>query len=146
MIQIGVDKVTVPGYMEESQIATQKEGTQISYREEIWAVPTPKALTNTLIQSLQKKFSNPNVFLFPWDVEKEGGVRVKVTVNRFIYHQGRVSLEASYYIKRIGSSRKQSYLFNTALASGADTASIVETMGRAFGKLTEEIGERISRR
>jgi len=142
--QIGVDKIIVPGYMEESQIATQQEGAQISYRKEIWAVPTPKALTNTLIQSLQKKFSNPNVFLFPWDVEKEGGIRVKVTINQFIYHNGTVGLEATYYIKRIGSTDKRSYLFSTQVASGGDTSDIVEAMGRAFGKLVEEIGGRIS--
>ena len=142
-VQIGVDKITVPGYMEESQIAIQKDAGEISYRSEIWAVPTPKALTNTLIRSLQKKFSNPNVYLFPWDVEKETGKRVKVTINQFIYSHGAVTLEATYYIKRIGSTHKRSYMFSTQVASSEDTASIVQAMGRAFGKLVEEIGNRI---
>jgi len=142
-VQIAVDKVTVPGYMEESQIAIQKSGGEISYRSEIWAVPTAKALTSTLIRSLQKKFSNPSVYLFPWDVERENGIRVKVTINQFIYSNGIVFLEATYFIKRIGSSHKRSYMFSTQVASAADTASIVQAMDIAFGRLVEEIGQRI---
>ncbi|NKQ40275.1 MAG: hypothetical protein HF962_01740 [Sulfurovum sp.] len=142
-IQIGVDKVAVPGYMEESQIATQKAGGEISYRSEIWAVPTPKALTSTLIGALQKKFSNPNVHLFPWDIERERGIRVKVTINRFIYGDGSVYLEATYFIKRIGSKSKRSYIFNTQISSRDDSASIVQSMGIVFGKLVEEIGRKI---
>ena len=142
-VQIAVDKVTVPGYMEESQIAIQKSGGEISYRSEIWAVPSAKALTSTLIRSLQKKFSNPNVYLFPWDVEKESGIRVKVTINQFIYNNGTVSLEATYFIKRIGSSHKRSYLFSTRVTSGADTATIVQAMRIAFGRLVEEIGRKL---
>jgi len=142
-IQIGVDKIAVPGYMEESQIAIEKDGGEISYRSEIWAVPTPKALTRTLIRALQKKFSNPNVYLFPWDVEREGGLRVKVTINRFIYSHGSVALEATYFIKRIGSSHKRSYMFTTTVPSASDTASIVAAMDRAFAQLIEEIGRHL---
>ncbi len=142
-IQIGVDKVTVPGYLEESQIAIEKAGGEISYRSEIWAVPTDKALTNTLIRALQKKFSNPNVYLFPWDVEKETGLRVKVTISRFIYSHGQVVLEATYFIKRIGSRHKKSYMFTTSVPSSEDTASIVQAMDRAFAKLIEEIGHHL---
>jgi uncharacterized lipoprotein YmbA len=142
-IQIGVDKVTVPGYMEESQVATEKSGGEINYRNEIWAVPTSKALTTTLIRSLQRKFSNPNVYLFPWDVEKENGIRVKVTLNRFIYSNGRVILEATYFIKRIGSKHKKSYMFTTQVTSGSNTSAVVQAMGVAFGKLVEEIGRRL---
>ena len=142
-VQIGVDKIAVPGYLEESQIATQKSAGEISYRDEIWAVPTAKALTNTLIRALQKKFSNPNVYLFPWDVEKENGIRVKVTINQFIYSHGMVSLEATYFIKRIGSSRKRSYMFSASIPSVSDTAAIVQAMDAAFGRLIEEIGQRL---
>ena len=142
-VQIGVDKIIVPGYLEESQIAVQKGAGEISYRSEIWAVPTAKALTNTLIRSLQKKFSNPSVYLFPWDVEKENGIRIKVTINQFIYSNGTVSLEATYFVKRIGSSHKRSYMFRTAVGSAADTPSVVQAMDAAFGRLIEEIGRRI---
>jgi len=142
-LQIAVDKIAVPGYMEESQIAIRKAGGEISYRREIWAVPTAKALTNTLIHALQKKFSNPNVYLFPWDVEKENGIRVKVTINQFIYSHGMVSLEATYFIKRIGSSRKRSYIFSASIPSASDTAAIVQAMDAAFGRLIEEIGQRL---
>jgi len=142
-IQIGVDKITVPGYMEESKIAIRTSPAQIEYRSEIWAVPTAKSLTDSLIRTLQKKHSNPNVYLFPWDIEKERGKRVKVTINELIYNNGVVILEATYFIKRIGSSSKKSYLFSTQIPSQNDTDSIVQAMGSAFGRLVEEISGKI---
>jgi len=142
-VQIGVDKVIVPGYMEESRIAIKRSQGEIEYRKEIWAVPTAKSLTDSLIRTLQKKLSNPNVYLFPWDIEKEQGRRVKVTINELIYDHGVVILEATYFIKRIGSKSKRSYLFTTQAPSSKDTASIVQTMGTLFGRLTEEIAGRI---
>ncbi len=141
--QIGVDKITVPGYLEENRIAVQKPGGEISYRDEGWAVPTSKSLTSSLIRSLQKRFSNPDVYLFPWDVEREQGIRVKVMIHRFIYSEGKVILEASYFIKRIGSSHKRSYLFTTEIPSAEETSAIVQTMDGAFAKLTEAIGRRM---
>ncbi len=142
-IQIGVDKVTVPGYMEESKIAIRKSPAEIEYRSEIWAVPTAKSLTDSLIRTLQKTLSNPNVYLFPWDIEKESGKRVKVTINELIYSNGVVILEATYFIKRIGSSNKKSYFYSTQVNSREDAASIVEAMGRAFARLVAELSGKI---
>jgi uncharacterized lipoprotein YmbA len=142
-IQIGVDKVSVPGYLEESKIAIKKSASEIEYRSEIWAVPTAKSLTDSLILSLQKSLSNPNVYLFPWDIEKERGKRVKVTINELIYSNGIVSLEATYFIKRIGSSHKKSYLYSTRIASGGDTVSIVQAMGILVSRLVMEIARKI---
>ena len=142
-VQIGVDKITVPGYLEENRIAVQKPGGEISYRGEGWAVPVSKSLTDSLIRSLQKRFSNPNVYLFPWDVERERGMRVKVVIQRFIYSGGKVILEANYFIKRIGSRHKRSYLFAVEVSSAEDTPSVIHAMGDAFGRLAAEIGRKL---
>ncbi len=141
--QIGVDKIIVPGYLEESRIPVQKPGGEIRYRDEGWAVPAATSLTNSLIYALQKRFSNPNVYLFPWDVEREQGMRIKVVIQRFIYSGGKVILEANYFIKRIGSRHKRSYLFAVEVPSAEDTPSVIRAMGDAFGKLTAEIGQKL---
>jgi uncharacterized lipoprotein YmbA len=141
--QIGIDKITVPGYMEENQIAIEKSTAEISYRSGIWAVPVAKALTQTMISSLQKRFSNPNIYLYPWDIERERGTRAKVSINRFIYSADSVQLEATYFIKRIGSRSKRSYMFSTKVPSGSDTASIVKAMNRAFSKLVDDVARHI---
>ncbi len=144
--QIGVDKVTVPGYMEESRIAVGKNGGEISYSDAIWAVTTAKALTQTLIRTLQKRFSKPYIYVYPWDIERENGIRTKVTIHSFIYANGLVTLEATYFIKRIGSKNKKSHMYSTQVASSSDTASIVNAMSRAFGKLSVDIAQNISKR
>jgi len=140
---IGVDKISVPGYMEESKIATEISAGEMHFMDSKWAVPTSKALTSTLIRSLQKRFHNPNVQLYPWDIEREGGKRVKVIINDFIYSNGTVRLEAVYSILHIGSSRKRSYIYDTKVASAKDAASIVKAMNRAFAKLVNQIANKI---
>jgi len=142
--QIGVDKVSVPGYMEENRIAIRESAGAITYSRDIWAVPTAKALTQTLIRTLQKRFSNPNVYLYPWDIERENGIRVKVTINSFIYSNGIVDLEATYFTKRIGSKSKRSYIYSTQVPSSSDTASIVKAMSIAFGRLSADIAQKIA--
>jgi len=141
--QIGIDKIIVPGYMEESKIAIKKSGEEIEYRNGIWAVPVSKALTQALIRSLQQRQSNPNIHLYPWDIERERGKRVKVTISEFIYKDGAVTLEATYFIKRIGSNHKKSYMFTTRVNSDSSTAAIVEAMSRAFSRLVGELGSRL---
>ncbi|HIP60929.1 MAG TPA: membrane integrity-associated transporter subunit PqiC [Sulfurovum sp.] len=141
--QIGVDKVSVPGYMEENRIAIQESAGAITYSSDIWAVPTAKALTQTLIRTLQKRFSNPNVYLYPWDIERENGIRVKVTINSFIYSNGTVNLEATYFTKRIGSKSKRSHMYSTQVPSSSDTAAIVKAMSIAFGRLSADIAQKI---
>jgi len=142
-MQIGIDSISVPGYMEESQIAIEESAGQISYRSDIWAVPTSKALTQTMISTLQKKFSNPNVHLYPWDIERERGIRDKETISRFIYSNGAVHLEATYFVKRIGSRSKKSYMYSTKVVSSDDTASIVQAMSSAFAKLVDDVARHI---
>jgi len=147
--QIGVDKVSVPGYMEENRIAIRESAGAITYSSDIWAVPTAKALTQTaltrtLIRTLQKKFSNPNVYLYPWDIERENGIRVKLTINSFIYSNGIVDLEATYFTKRIGSKGKRSHMYSTQVPSSSGTEAIVKAMSIAFGRLSADIAQKIA--
>lgn len=142
-IQIGVDKVIVPGYMEENLIATKKGDAQIIYRKGVWAVPASKALTDTLIQSFQIKFSNPDVYLFPWETDSESGIRIKVIVGQFIYSDGYVELRATYCIYDIKNSNKKSYMYVSKLESGEETLEIVRAMNRLFGGLADEIGNKL---
>jgi len=141
--QIGIDKISVPGYMEESKIATEVSQGEIHYLDSKWAVPTSRALTKTLIRTLQRRFDNPNVQLYPWDIDSQNGVRVKVIINDFIYSNGVVRLEAVYTIMRVDSSRKRSYIYKTTVASTEDIPSVVRAMSRAFTKLSLHISKKI---
>ncbi len=142
-MQIGVDKVEVPSYLQENRIPIKISNAQMKYSDAIWAVDPSKALTQILISSLQKRFSNPNVYLYPWDIEKESGKRVKLRISKFIYDGKNVVLEASYFIQPIAGGAKRSYLFGTKVTSDDDTASIIKSMNRAYTKLIIAISHRI---
>lgn len=142
-IQIAVDKVQVPTYMQDTHIAMKDKEGSMGNRNATWAVPTEKALTNMLIRSLQHKFNDPNVKLYPWDVDKEVGIRVKVRVVHFLYEDNMVSLEASYSIGPIKSLSPNMYRYTAEVPSTDDTHMIVEAMNELFTSLINEIGSKI---
>ena len=144
---IGVEKISVPEYMQQGKIAVQLSPTQISYSDSSeWAEEMDSSLTKQLISVLQKSFNHPNVYAYPWDLSQQAGMKVKVSINRFIAYGNAVYLDASWEILDIKRGRRYSRLFGTRVPSGRDTASVVASMNVAFEKLSQSIVREIARR
>lgn len=141
---IGVMQVLLPSYMDKRKLTIARSGNQISQLDSVlWAEDLDIGLTERLISFLQKKFEQPDIFAYPWGVERQPDIKVKVQVNRFLAQGGTVYLDANYLIMDTRSKKSQAYLFNTALKTGAEPAAIVNTMDKAFGRLEEDIAGRI---
>jgi uncharacterized lipoprotein YmbA len=143
--QIGVDQVTVPDYLSGNKIPKMDTPGEISYCDSaVWVSPPEKALTQHLIGHLKKRFLTPSVYRYPWDVEKGGGVRLKVEINKFIYANSAVELEANYYVEPMAGSRRVSKFFKTSVpVRKGETALIVVGMNRAFDKLAAQVARTI---
>ena len=137
--QIGVDKVAVPAYLAGNKIPIQSAAGELTFCDAaIWATAPEKGLTNHLIAYLQKSFSTPNVYRYPWDIERSNGVRLKVTLNRLVYveQEQAVVLEASYFVESLRGKRRRAKLFTTRVpVAKGETPLIVAAMNRAFDKL-----------
>ena len=93
---IGVEKITVPKYLFKREIAVAKSASQIIFLDgAVWAEDLDAGLTHRLIGFLQKKFNQPSVFVYPWGVDKQPTIKVKVHVTRFIAQGDRVYLDAN---------------------------------------------------
>jgi len=141
---IGVSRVILPSYMDKRKLTIAHSNSRIAQLDSVlWAEDLDHGLTQRLISFLQKKFDQPNVFAYPWGVERQPDITVKLQINRFLAQGNTVYLDASYLIINRRNKKSHAYLFNTALKTSSEPAAIVDTMGRAFGQLEEDIAEKI---
>jgi uncharacterized lipoprotein YmbA len=147
--QIGVDKVAVPAYLSGSKIPIQSAEGELTYCDSaVWASVPEKGLTEHLIAYFQKRFATPNVYRYPWDIERKQGLRIKVAITRFVYVEAKdvVELEASYFIEPLQGKRRVARLFHTSVSvPKGETPLIVSAMNRAFDQLAETAARMIGR-
>jgi cholesterol transport system auxiliary component len=137
---IGVEKITIPGYLYKREIAVAKSSSQITLLSgAIWGEDLDDGLTNRLISFLQKKFKEPSVYAYPWNVERVPTIKIKVQITRFIAQGNRVYLDADWEVEHIGTGKRRARLFSTSVATGSDASSIVSSMDQAFKELEESI-------
>ena len=137
---IGVEKITIPGYLYKREIAIAKSKSQIGFISgSEWGEDLDEGLTHRLISFLQKKFREPRVYEYPWNTDRKPHQMVKVQITRFIAYGDRVYLDANWEIKN-GSGRSRSSLFSTSVPTNAGNASsIVTSMDAAFRQLENSI-------
>jgi len=139
--QIGVDQVIIPAYLTGNKIPIQSAAGELTYCDEaVWASAPEKGITRHLITYLQKRFATPHVYRYPWDIEKNTGVRLKVTLNRFIYVESKnsVVLEASFFVEPISGHGRRARLFSTTVSvPKGETPLIVVAMNQAIDRLAE---------
>ncbi|MDD3591964.1 MAG: PqiC family protein [Sulfurovum sp.] len=141
---IGVSQVILPSYMDKRKLTVAHSGSQIAQLDAVlWAEDLDIGLTQRLISFLQKKFKQPNVFAYPWGVERQPDITVKLQINRFLAEGDTVYLDASYLITNMRTKKSHAHLFHTALRTGTEPAAIVNTMDKVFGKLEEDIAGKI---
>jgi len=137
---IGVDKVKVPAYMYKREIAVAKSNSQITLLGTAkWGEDLDTGLTERLIGYLQKKFNQADVYAYPWGVEKQPVVKVKVDVTRFIAFGDKVYLDASWEVTNLKNKKRKAKLFSTAVSTKADPGSIVSSMNEAFSQLEKQL-------
>jgi uncharacterized lipoprotein YmbA len=145
--QIGVDKVSVPDYLSGTKIPVQNTKETLSYcSNAVWASHPEKGLSEHAIAYLQRRLGTPNVYRYPWEIERKQGLRVKIALSRFLYVAARngVVLEASYFIEPLSGTRRISRLYRTfEPVPKGETPQIVSAMNRAYDRLLESIAQGI---
>jgi len=138
---IGVEKVTIPGYLYKREIAIAKSPSQIGFMSgNEWGEDLDEGLTHRLISYLQKKFRQPRIYEYPWNTDTQPSRKVKLQITRFIAYGDRVYLDANWEIENLSSGQSRSQLFSTSVATNAgDAKTIVASMDAAFRQLEASI-------
>jgi len=137
---IGVEKITVPGYLYKRDIAIAQSNSQITLLGNAeWGEDLDAGLTNRLIGFLQNKFNQPNVYAYPWGIDTQPNIKVSVQISRFIAQGDRVYLDATWSIANMKTKRRKARLFHTSVPTRSDTQSVVSSMDRAFAQFEETV-------
>lgn len=143
---IAVEKVTVPEYLYKREIAVAKTSSQIELLSgAVWGEDLDAGLTRRLISFLQKKFNQPSVYAYPWGVNRQPSVKIKVDVTRFIAQGDKVYLDANWEVMQARTKKRTARLFSTSVPTGSDANSIVDAMDRAFTQLEENVALGVKR-
>ena len=143
---IGVEKVTVPAYLYKREIAIAKSNNQITLLNgAVWGEDLDTGLTERLIRFLQKKFNQPNVYAYPWGMDRQPRIKVKLDVTRFIAYGDKVYLDANWEVEHLKTHKRKARLFSTTVATKSDADSIVSSMNEAFAQLEKEVAMDVKR-
>ncbi len=139
-LSIGVEQVEVPKYLFKREIAVADSSSEVSFLPDAaWAEDLDAGLSRRLIAYLQKRFDQPHVYAYPWELEKQPDIKVKVQISRFIAQRGKVYLDASWEVKDLKRGKTVARLFHKEVPTDGSPRGIVAAMDRAFGYLEEEI-------
>jgi len=141
---IGVEKVTVPGYLYKREIAIADSPSHITLLGTAqWGEDLDSGLTNRLIGYLQKKFNQPDVYMYPWGINKQPDIKVSVHVTRYIAQEDSVHLDATWSLENVKTKKRISRLFSTNVATKLDVQSIVSAMDAAFAEFEKTVAKEI---
>jgi len=143
---IGVEKITVPGYLYKRDIAIAQSSSQITLLgDALWGEDLDAGLTNRLIGYLQKKFNQPDVYTYPWGTTTQPEIKVSVHISRFIAQGSHVYLDATWSLENLKTKKRKARLFTTLVPTQTDTKSIVSAMDKAFSQFEESVAVGVKR-
>jgi len=137
---IGVEKVIIPHYLFKREIAVAKSSSEIYFLQRAtWAENLDEGLTNRLISFLQKKFNNPNVYHYPWGVDTQPDIKIKLQITRFIAENNKIYLNATWRVVNLHTQRVNAKLFSQQIKTSEESSKIVSSMDSIFRRLEEKI-------
>lgn len=143
---IGIEKISVPKYLFKREIAIAKSNSEVVFLNDgTWAEDMDEGLTHRLIGFIQKKFHQPQVYAYPWGVDTQPNIKVRVQITRYIAQGNFVYLDANWDIEDLQTHKSDAQLFSVSIPTKYDTKNIVDAMDKAFGKLEEDIAKGIHR-
>ena len=142
-ISLGLGPVTVPGYLDRSEIATRVSPTQVSYSStNRWAESLPVSVSRVLSENLATLLGTDRIVQYPWFGNISLDYLVEIEILRFESSPtGAGELNARWAI-RDGHSRKYLVVRETRIvspSSAADTAAAVAALSTSLDGLSREI-------
>ena len=139
---ISLGPVTLPEYLDRSQIVTRRGASQLHLADDQrWAEPLKQNFTRVLAEDLSARLGAGKVNLYPAREVGKLDYRVTVDVTRFdADDQGQVMLTAVWTIHDGGRTRVvASQRFDHQLGAGAGYPAIVAALSEVIDLLSQDI-------
>jgi uncharacterized lipoprotein YmbA len=145
---IWVDKPSVAGYFDRTQMVTRGTGSRVSIHEfEIWSDPPADLIQRAIVDDLARRFGADQVMATPVARNVTPGCRVGLDVIRFdVDASGNAVLDARWTLltgsnDRLAASRRE--LIEVPSGDAADPAKRVTALREAVAMLAGRIGDAI---
>jgi uncharacterized lipoprotein YmbA len=146
---IWVDKPSVAGYFDRTQMVTRGAGSRISIHEfEVWSDPPADLLQRAVVDDLAHRFGADRVMAMPLAHYATPAWRVALDVIRFdVDERGDAVLDARWTLltgssDRIAASRRE--LIEVPSGDAADPARRVTALREAVAMLASRIGDAVA--
>ena len=146
---VWVDKPTVAGYFDRTQMVTRSGGDRISMHEfEVWSDPPADLIARALVDDLARRFGADRVMRTPIARYASPDWRVELDVTRFdVDDAGQAVLDARWTLlagakDRLAATRRER--ITTPAADPQDAARRVAALRAAVAILAGRIGDAIA--
>lgn len=146
-LSIGIESVTLPGYLDRPQIVTRVSDNQIELAEtDRWAEPLSSNLVRTLEESLARLLPGSSYVAYPWYPADAPDYVIGVQVRRFEADAaGAVVLHAIWTLDRGGARVDGRAIQVEEQAEGFTRADAVAAQSRALSELARELATAVRR-
>jgi uncharacterized protein len=140
---LGVDQVTIPGYLDREQIASRPAGHHLAYSTtDRWAEPLDQAFERTLREDLAPLLAPTGIQVSPHG----GAPTYELAVEVLRFEQSgpdHVELQARWVL-RVGRDVLDTGEARTRVAmSGGDSNAMAAALSEAIARMTTEIADRV---
>jgi uncharacterized protein len=144
---IGLGPVTMPGYLDHSEIVTRLGTNQLDLSDtDRWAEPIEQNFKNVLARDLSAATGAAEIVEYPWYNTVKLDYKVELAVSRFDSDQSGIATLDAKWLVRAGQNNQVLLTRTSNLTENADGTSTnakVAALSAATGSLATEIGTAI---
>lgn len=146
-MRIGVDRVTIPGYLDTERIVTQNAQNEFILADfDVWAEPIAGGIEQTVAKNISALTGLSGVETYPWRTGLKRAVKVRITVEDF-YAQasGPILFDVQWRIDFPGKRKPiwGEHVYHVPCPPGASYMQIAAAMSQAIEELSRDILEEI---
>jgi uncharacterized lipoprotein YmbA len=142
-ISVGVGPVSIPGYLDRSQIVTTTGSNSITIHEyQRWGNSFKAQVEETLAENISILLQTPQVTVFPWERALRPKYQVFLTIRKFEGEAtGNVTLDAIWQIANVRTDKSllTRRFMQSFPVAGNSMSAYVQTQSNALDALSKEI-------
>jgi len=144
-VTLGVGPVTIPGYLDRSQIVVRLSENEVALAEtDRWAEPLVESITRTLEENLQALLPGSSFVDYPWYDSDAPAYAIELVFRRFEADTtGTVVLQAEWRITRRDSLVVRGSVRLDDAAEGPERAASVAALSRTLAELGRQIANAV---
>jgi len=147
-ISIGIKKISLPGYIDRTQIITRTDSHLIELGDyDHWAQSLDENMMQVILEQMMSLRQDDNVVAYPWSRHQKHDIQININILRFEGQLGGLThLKGTWMIlDGRGNDIKETHRFNYTIGSESSSyESLVLSMSTLISQLTSDLNHHIN--